>query len=132
MASATFNHEGFDLRFDDSDVVNPGDLFMDWPLWLLHDHGFTVAVVFATCEGDALDAAADAGKLDPWSLAEEEDYPEETGVQYLGNHGKPFDIESLGIVKLACPAISVAALVMAAKADQATARRAAAREEVKG
>ena len=50
---ATFN----EITFSDSDVVNPGDFIPSREYnphrvrpWLIHDHGYTVAIVFASCE----------------------------------------------------------------------------------
>lgn len=64
-----------EIAFTDADVVNPDDFI---PLgesnphkvrpWLFHDHGFVIAVVFADCLQDALDIAADAGKLDRFQI----------------------------------------------------------------
>lgn len=67
-------------EFDDTDVVN----FDDWiPAgeynphnvrpWLLHDHGFTLAVVFAGNLQDALDIAVDSDKLDRFQIDREND-----------------------------------------------------------
>ncbi|GAG26907.1 unnamed protein product, partial [marine sediment metagenome] len=45
--------------------------------WLLHDHGFTVAVCFASSLQDALDIAVDCDKLDQFKV-ETEDYDEDS------------------------------------------------------
>ncbi len=77
---ATFN----DIRFTDADVIN-ADAYIpkgdynpsNVRPFLLHDHGFVLAVVFADCLQDALDIAADAGKLDRYRVADADraDYP---------------------------------------------------------
>lgn len=101
----TAEYEG--IKFSDEDVINADDYIPAGEYnphktcgWLLHDHGFTLAVVFADNESDAIDAAVDADKLDRYLVENEEDYPDGEGLSYLGNASEPFDIESLGIVKL--------------------------------
>lgn len=103
---ATFSQ----IKFTAADIVN-GD---DWIAagesnphnvrpWLFHDHGITLAVVFADDLGDALDIAADDEKLDRYEVSPE-DRPEYEGseerLSFLGNYCEPYDIESLGIVEL--------------------------------
>ena len=82
--------------------------------WLLHDHGFALAVVFADCLQDALDIAVDNDKLDRYLIdkADYGDYEVETDsprCAFLGNAGEPFDIDALGYVELQ-PYLSFAAL----------------------
>lgn len=119
MAQATFRYLNYDFTFSDSDVVD----YREWipkgeynphnvRPFLLHDHGFTLAVVFASCLQDAIDAAVDAGKLDRFKLTEEDlkDYEEDDDrIAYLGNAGEPFDIESLDVVELPNPPASFVA-----------------------
>lgn len=130
-----------DVQFTDADVVNPDDYFANVGCgnnkpWLVHDHGFTLAVVFAENEQDALDIAADNDKLDGFLLNPEEksvrdaymapadvqssDYGsdanggwrwrDDKGVSFLGNCGHPFDIESVSVVELPNPKFSFATL----------------------
>ena len=109
-----------EIKFSDQDVVNPGDFIPEGEFnpqkirpWLIHDAGFTIAVVFASCEQDAFDEAADAGKLDPFLVSDSEmaDYgPDCEGLAYLGNASEPFDIQTLGIVELPNPPFSFVAL----------------------
>src|SRR4051812_33842038 len=98
--SQTISRKGFimiatyhEISFSDADVVNigdfiPADEFNPHKVrpFLLHDHGFVVAVVFASCLQDALDEAADAGKLDRFAVSEAEmkDYSDES-LTFLGN-----------------------------------------------
>lgn len=98
-----------EITFTDADIVELDDWIPAGEYnphnvrpWLLHDHGVTLAVVFAEHEQDALDAAVDAGKLDGFQVMPENlgDYPEEEGLTFLGNASEPFDIESLGMVEL--------------------------------
>lgn len=109
-----------EITFSDSDVVNKDDFIPQGEYnphnvrpWLLHDHGFALAVVFADCESDAIDIAFDAGKLDRYKVegAELADYgPDGEGLSYLGNGGAECDIESLGIVALPIPKFSFCTL----------------------
>lgn len=57
------------VKFSDADVVNPDDWeFGKYKPWLIHEAGFVLAVVFAETYGDALDEAADAGRLDKFRI----------------------------------------------------------------
>ena len=113
----------FEWTFSDSDVVNPDDAI--WAgdynphnkrLWLLHDHGFTICVVWADNLQDAIDEAVDHDKLDRYLVTEKEaaDYGGDIyncdSLSYLGNAGEPFDIESLGYVEFLPPKMSLTAL----------------------
>lgn len=109
-----------EITFSDNDVVNPDDFIAKGQYnphrvrpWLLHDHGFPVAVVFADCLQDALDAAVDGGKLDAFQVNDDDlaDYgPDEDGISRLGNAGEAFDIEALGVEELPIPPFSFVAL----------------------
>ena len=83
-----------EIRFSDEDVVNPWDFVPAGEPnvhgtrpFLLHDHGLTLAVVFADCLQDALDIAADNGNLDRYRVSDANlaDYPNEDGLSFLGN-----------------------------------------------
>ncbi len=74
-------------------------------------------MVFASNFQDALDIAADTGKLDRFRVAKADlsDYipsgkDEEEGLDYLGNACEHFDIESLGVEEFANPPFSFCAL----------------------
>lgn len=119
-----------EIKFTDADILNVEDFIPKGEYnphkvlpWLIHDHGFTIAVVFASCLQDALDICADAGKLDAFRvdhsiLSREEngqiipgEYgPNDDGIAFLGNASEPFDIESLGCEELPIPAFSFCAL----------------------
>ena len=109
------------IKFSDDDVVNKDDFIPAGEYnphnvrpWLLHDHGFTVAVVFADCLQDALDIAADENKLDGFQVDEKDmaDYgPDEDGICRLGNAGEPFDIQTLDAIELPNPPFSFVALI---------------------
>lgn len=110
-----------EITFTDADVVDKDDFIPAGEYnphnvrpWLLHDHGFVVAVVFADCLQDALDKAVDSNKMDRYLIDKESlinDYPEdEEGVSRLGNASEPFDIESLEVIELPNPKFSFAAL----------------------
>jgi hypothetical protein len=108
------------IKFTDADIANPDDFIPAGAYnphkihpFLLHDHGFTVAVVFASNLQDALDIAVDEDKMDRYLIGEAElaDYGEDgDGIAYLGNAGEPFDIETLGVVEFDNPAFSFVAL----------------------
>jgi hypothetical protein len=115
---STFNHLNYDFTFSDSDVVEPSAWIPAGEYnphnvrpFLLHDHGFTLAVVFASCLEDAIDAAVDADKLDRFMVSEEDrkDYEDDEGITFLGSAGEPFDIEGLDVVELPNPALSFCA-----------------------
>lgn len=117
MATATYDG----VQWTDADVVNPDDYFANvgcrnYRPYLMHDHGFVVAVVFASSLQDALDEAADAGKLDRYQIteADQADYPDDDGVTFLGNASVAYDIESLGCIELPNPPFSFVALFTAA------------------
>jgi len=112
------------IKFTDEDVVDIDDWIPAGEYnphnvrpWLLHDHGFVLAVVFADCLQDAIDEAVDADKLDRFLVNEADrgDYPDDEGISLLGNAGEPFDIESLGYVELDNPPMSWVAVFQAAQ-----------------
>ncbi len=82
MAESEFR----EIKFTDADVVNLDDWIPAGEYnphnvrpFLFHDHGFVLCVVFADCESNALDEAADSGKLDSFKIdleseSEFEDY----------------------------------------------------------
>ncbi|MCP4878274.1 MAG: hypothetical protein GY896_22710 [Gammaproteobacteria bacterium] len=121
---ATYILQNFEFSFTDADVCNLDDWIPAGESnphnvrpWLIHDAGFTQAVVFADCEQDAFDIAADDGKLEGFEIAEDElseggEYFEDDDynrLSFLGNHGVPHDIEPLGLVELPNPKSSFVA-----------------------
>lgn len=115
------------IKFTDADVVNPDDFipageYNPWKKrpFVLHDHGFVIAVVFADSLQDALDIAVDEDKMDRY-LIDEADYGDydvhgdEPTCAYLGNASEPFDIETLGVIELENPPFSFVALYNASK-----------------
>jgi hypothetical protein len=107
-----------EITFADSDVIewgeyNPPNLGNTYGkrCFLIHDSGFSQAVVFASSLQDALDAAVDAGKLDQFQIEESQfaEYKigtdEETATR-LGNAGEPFDVENVDAVEFAAPPYS--------------------------
>jgi len=130
---ATIMHHGCEISFCDTDVVNcseyGGNLNDDGGMnryyschsFLIHNYGLTLAVVFAANEGDSLDIAVDAGKLDRFKVSDKDmaDYGDteeerDERLTYLGNASEAFDIESLDIIKLTNPPFSLVALFRAA------------------
>jgi hypothetical protein len=115
-----------ELTFADADVVN-ADAFIpkgeynphNVRPWLLHDHGFCLAIVFASCLQDALDEVADSGRLDPFQVTDPSDLANDEymeSVAYLGNASEPFDIASIDALELPNPPFSFTALFLAATA----------------
>ncbi len=116
METAIIKDKTFEFKFSDEDVVNPGAYDYHDKVFLLHDHGFTVAVVYADNLQDAIDEAVDAGKMDHYSISEEdyEDYAvlsNNPTCFFLGNAGKLFDTDTLGAVEFVKPDISLVALI---------------------
>ncbi len=104
------------IKFSDEDIVNPDDACFQGDGsrkqgYLLHDHGFVLAVVFADDYQDALDEAADSDKLDRYRVCNADlgDYPNEDGISYLGNTASLYDIESLQFIELPLPKASFVA-----------------------
>lgn len=104
------------ITFDDKDIVNMDEWIPDGEYnphnirpWLLHDHGFSLAVVFASNLKDALDEAADHGNLDSFKVSPQElhdDYDnneEHPSISYLGNASEMFDIETVESFELPNP-----------------------------
>jgi hypothetical protein len=121
--------DNFDFTFSDADVVNPSDYIPAGEFnphnvrpFLLHDHGFPVAVAFADCLQDALDEAADEGKLDQFKMDASElagmTEEEQERLSYLGNASEAFDIESVQAIEIPNPSFSFVALFSAASQAQ--------------
>lgn len=116
MMQAEFNQ----IKFSDADVVNKDEFVPAGEStppnvrpFLLHDYGFVICIAFASSLQDALDVAADEGKLDSFQVSEDDlaDYGEdEEGIARLGNAGEAFDIQALDTVELPNPAWSFVAL----------------------
>jgi hypothetical protein len=103
-ADCFVNPESFDSR---NDRMNRA--------WVIHNAGYVQAIVFAEyyaySEQDALDEAADSGKLDYLQVTESElddykvgedseGYPEYEGIINLGNASEPFDSQNLDYFKV--------------------------------
>ena len=124
QTSCIYKQDNCSFHFVDSDVVNIDDFIPAGEYnphnvrpWLLHDHGFAIAVVFADCLQDAIDIAVDENKMDRYLISDKDmsDYPVDDqgcheGVSYLGNAGEPFDIDTLGAVELPNPKYSFCAM----------------------
>src|SRR4029078_8668101 len=86
-----------DFTFSDADVLNPQDFVpreASLPVqpWLIHDHGFPLAIVFAESEDDALYLAADKGKLDAFKI---NDPTCAEDPLCLGNAGLTYDLSAV-------------------------------------
>jgi hypothetical protein len=120
-----------EIQFSDSDIVNPDEYDTARPsadgkpsrygmkLYLLHDHGFVIALAFAHCESDALDEMVDAGKLDSFQVREDEhppESPEWDNYVCAGNASEFFDLSGLdcnSLIEVPIPPLSICALVNA-------------------
>ncbi len=105
------------MSFDEKDVVGiedweEGNPNFEQP-FLIHTHGSTICIVFARCEGDAIDIAVDENKLDAFQITEEqlkEDYgDDEDNISFCGNASEMFDLDTIGVVKLLNPKLSFTA-----------------------
>jgi hypothetical protein len=98
-----------EVQWSDDDVVNPNEYTPEGEYnpynvrpWVLHDHGFVVAVVLADSLQDAIDIAVDEDKMDRYLISPENmgDYEDEEGISFLGNASEAFDIETLRYIEL--------------------------------
>jgi endo-1,4-beta-mannosidase len=103
--------KSFTLRYQDTDVVNPDDYIAKGDFnphnvrpWLINNEFGTLAIVYASCEQDALDAAVDAGKMDSQQVSEEDlaEMSEEEREELLtaGNASEYFYQDYLAMVEL--------------------------------
>lgn len=83
--TATYRYQNFEYRITEDNIVSEDDMIPAGEFnphnihpFILHDAGFVVAVVFAEHLQDALDIAADNGRLDRFQVSESEmgDYAE--------------------------------------------------------
>lgn len=98
----------------------------------IHNEYGCVAVVFARNEQDAMDDAADAGKLGRALIAEadrcrimyagagesEDTYEDET-ITYLGNAGEPYLLDNIGLMEIPIPSFSLSGLFFASTVNAA-------------
>lgn len=113
MTKTIVKFRNYELSFTDDDIIDHDDAPFaheynphNHSAWLFHDHGFTLCVVFASCLQEALDEAADNGKLDRYQFSYK-DYDGSDELAHLGNASEPFDIESLGYVNFPLPTKSI-------------------------
>ncbi len=85
-------------------------------LYAVHNEFGPLALVFARSAEDALDDAADTGKLDGYRVSDDSVRPDDTTIDgaqvtFLGNAGDPFALgDYVNIVHVPMPAFSLAAL----------------------
>jgi hypothetical protein len=113
------------MRFTDEDVVDAGSFIPNGEYnphnvrpWAVEFMGTIIAVVFASHEQDALDAAVDGGKMDGHmisneDMAELERVGQDEDVTRLGNAGEPFDLTYIGLHEMPNPPFSFVALLNA-------------------
>jgi hypothetical protein len=118
LSTRTIQVRNFDFHYTVEDFVNADSYDFHHSVWrgrdpvatVIHNAGSVVAIVFpeyyAWSEQDALDEAADSGKLDFLQVSDKElaDYkvgedsegnPEYEGIINLGNASEPFDSQAL-------------------------------------
>ena len=105
------------LILKDSDFVGETVIFnvtdLDKIIYVAHDHGFVVGACFADHLQDALEILADEHCLDTFEIEFDDDYKEaDERISYLGNYGKPYDIETLTIFEMAAPNFSITSLII--------------------
>jgi len=94
----------FEFQLVDEDIINPDEYFNFNDLWILHDHGFTICAIFAESLEDALEVAADEGKLDAFKIQDEDEEAIDNAT-YLGNYGEPYCLDSIGYVQVESPTL---------------------------
>lgn len=117
-ATRTIQVQNFDFQYSESDFANAESYDFSnrcWTgrnpkAWVIHNCGAVLAIVFAEyysySDQDALDEAADCGKLDSLQVSEtelpdyqtgtdSEGFPEYEGIVTLGNASEPFDSQNL-------------------------------------
>lgn len=108
-------------HFCDSDVVNRDE----WAIgsskgnaYLIHDHGFTVAVVIADSVDDAIGYAVDAGKMTRWEVSDDQQVSDYTDADFdsgrlefigTGTNRKVYDLEGMSVVVFGLPKVSFVA-----------------------
>ena len=118
FSTRTIQRDNFDHHYSAECFVNPQSYDFHRSTWgnrkpvayVILNAGFVAAIVFpeyySYSEQDALDEAADSGKLDFLQVSESElkdyqtgtdseGYPEYEGIVNLGNASEPFDQENL-------------------------------------
>ena len=140
VSTRTIHRGNFDHPYTEDCFVNADSICIDNlrmnRAWVIHNAGYVQAIVFAEyyayCDQDALDAAADSGKLDFLLVTENEladyqtgidseGYPEYEGIVNLGNASEPFDQENLDYFVVSADIFAndpVIAAVLQAQADE--------------
>jgi hypothetical protein len=131
VSTRTIQRGNFDHPYSEDCFVNPesydaSDSRMN-RAWVIHNAGYVQAIVFAEyyaySEQDALDEAADSGKLDYLQVSESEladyeigkdseGYPEYEGIINLGNASEPFDSQSLDYFEVPANIFALDSVIM--------------------
>lgn len=95
------------VEVDMSDFLNPDDHGVWNKCYWIHDHGFTLAIVFADSEQDALDEAFDHGNLDHFRVMEDDrhEHHDDDSITYLGNNSTMCDIACVSCDEFKLPSI---------------------------
>ena len=134
IGTRTIQRGNFDHPYSEDCFVNPesyagNDSHSSMNrAWVIHNAGYVKAIVFAEyyayCEQDAMDEAADSGKLDYLQVSDSEladykvgedseGYPEYEGIINLGNASEPFDSQNLDIFEVSADTFALDPVVMA-------------------
>jgi hypothetical protein len=135
-STRTIQRNNFEHHYTTDCFVNPESFdfhHSSWrgrepQAWCITNGGYIVAIVFqeyyAYCDQDALDEAADSGKLDFLQVTDKEledyktgedseGYPEYEGIVNLGNASEPFDQENLDYFVVPASLFSTDPIIMA-------------------
>ena len=103
--------DGITIEFNDTNIVNIDNAPYSDRVWAIGNEFGTLAIVFADSEQDAIDEAADAGKLDCLQIPDEEhDCSIDCEALHAGGASEPFDQSYLWMRELPKAHMSLEAL----------------------
>lgn len=135
-STRTIHRGNFDHNYTADCFINPESYDPSSRMnraWCITNGGYIIAIVFAEyysyCDQDALDEAADSGKLDFLQISESdladyetgkdsEGYPEYEGIINLGNASEPFDQENLDYFTVPASLFALDPVIMAVIEEQ--------------
>lgn len=96
-------NNNLEFKFSDGDLINHGDIDYHDNIYLIHEHGQVICLVYADDDSEALDIAADEDKLEAYRV-DPDDYEDnefnKENFTSLGNDCCIYDIESIEIIQL--------------------------------
>lgn len=113
-------HDIDGVVFSDDDVVNIEDFIPEGDYnpqnvrpFILHDHGFTLAVVFASSYEEAIDIAIEEEKLEKFKILPSiYNKDDDCESYYVGSDGEFYDLECVSYIELKNPKLSFCKLLM--------------------